>query len=220
MTASDNVGPWFKYGIMIFVALMMLGITLAVTYIAFYFLGTIIAGIVLIVCIFVIFAIIMRFISEGVPASTFEEKVAKDGTKKLRQVIIRDPEYGTVWFNEQGYITPTQRGVYFFYGFPNLFGVKKLIINTLTNAEMAANPIIIEGTHPESYPDEFYIETDHAIKVKGAVNNYLELKAYDSALSIMAQHGTLMREGIAGSPGLKKNVTTDISVEDLTKKGY
>lgn len=181
--------------------------------------GIIAGGITLVVFVIVFFGFLYRFINIEVPSFMWEEEVVRSGTKLLREIIVKDPKYGTKWFDEKGYLAVTQRGCYFYYGYPFIFSHKKMIINMLTNSEVAMNPIVIEGAAPEEYPDGKYVSTSHKITVKGGVNDWAEQKQWESGIQIVNRMGSLMREGMAASPNLPK-IAKDISVDDLLKMGF
>jgi hypothetical protein len=215
------VSTYFKYFVLIFIVTIISIICLVFALLTFQYAGIIAGSIVTLILAGCIIAIIFKFASTGLENMTFEEQVARDGKKFVRQVIVRDTDNNMEWFSEKGQMVATQRGVYFFYGFPYFFGHKCLIINTLTNEEMSANPIIIEGAAPQEYPNQKYIETIHAIKVKGAINDWAEQKAYDAGLSLVKEYGKGIRQAVAGNPdALKKNMSSNISVDDLLKQEF
>lgn len=212
------ISNYYKYLIMLFTSLLIIAISLGLTYLAFQYAGVIGGAFVGLVCFAVFIGIVLKFVSTGLTEYTFEEAVMNEGAKFDRQVIIKDPEYGLVWFNKKGKIVPSQRGTYFFYGYPFLFGHKTLLINSLNTEEIAGNPIIIEGNHPHEYPDMLYIETNHPIVIKGGEKEfYLEAKSYSSGLEIWSRHGKSVREAIASRTDTK---IANVSLDELTRPEY
>lgn len=214
------VANYYKYILLVLTVMVIGGAGIILTLMAFATFGIIIAGFIALMTLGAIIGVMNKFLSEGVPNYTYEEEIAREGTNLVRHVIIKSPKYDNlIYFDKIGQMTPTQRGVYFYYGYPFLFGKKKMIINNLTEAELASNPIIIEGML-HYYPNELYVETNHAIKIKGAVSSWQEIKQYDAATEMVANNGTFVREIMAGVPELKSKIAHDITIDDLTKKGF
>lgn len=211
---SGEISHFYKYGVMAFTFIVLLAITITVVPLAFQQFGLIIGVMSLVAMVSIIFGLLMKFLTVGLPNYNFEETVANMGVKMMRQVILKDPKTGLEYFNEKGFLSPTQRGCFFFYGWPFLFAHNKLVINNLTSDEMAYNPIVIEGMYAV-YPGELYIATEHEIKVKGSVSGWSELKAYEGATELVSNTGVLIRESIAASPAMKAKVGSDITVNDL-----
>jgi hypothetical protein len=129
--------------------------------------------------------------------------------------VVIDPVYGTQHFSEIGYLIYTPRCDYFYYGFPFLFGHKKMMINKLTSEEKERNPIIIEGDPPDVKPDGLYLETNHAIRVKGSTDGWADQKRFEAGIDMVADTGVLVREAVAANPETKRKLGENVTLDQL-----
>lgn len=218
------VSTYYKYLILVFSeAIIITFAFFTVSFINTY--GLVFGAIVLLIFAGLGYKILSIFLFQGLPEYGFEEAVeeeafARYGSRMVKNVIVENPDNGIVWFNEKGYLVKTQLNCFFFYGYPFIFGKRRLIINDLSEAEIVANPLHIDSrTPPAIFPNgDKYIATASEHLVKGSSGGWFDMKQYGAALDIASSTGKLVKEAVSMNPKLLKSKMGDVPLESLSRE--
>ncbi|MHB1764755.1 MAG: hypothetical protein ACYCS1_04350 [Gammaproteobacteria bacterium] len=195
---------------------------LGLAFILGYYFGLIPAIVVGIIAFAICLAEVALIYKSRIPADTFRDMILQETDGSLpRRVIIQDPVYKTIKFDQTGDLVETQLGTYFMYGHPWEFPKKWLIINRLLPQQAARKLIIIQGVVQYMGNDTKYVETpNRLLDKKGAVVGYADLILMESAYDIINKTKRFTNEAITMNPKVIKNKLEKININDLNPPQY
>jgi len=202
--------------LMAFGAIAILGFF--ATMFAFQYLG-LIGGITsLIATIFSAFGILAIFIIRHAPVESFYDTVKEQGRPLGKMVIIKDAKSNNIWFQEMGELIMTDKGGFFFYGHPFIKPRRILLINSLTSAEATPQFIVINGI-PRFKDRMLYVETNHAVLIKGKPTTYEDLIESIAATDTISRLSDNVRKAIGGNNEFIKDKTDKMRMDEFDKGG-
>ena len=188
------------------------------TMFAFQYFGLIGGIILLITTIFSAFGILAIFIIRHAPVESFYDAVKEQGRPQAKMVIIKDEKTNTMWFQEMGELIMTDKGGFFFYGHPFIKPRRILLINSLSSAEAVPQFIVINGV-PRFKDRMLYVETNHAVLIKGKPTTYEDLIESIAATDTISRLSDNVRKAIGGNNEFIKDKTDRMRMDEFDKGG-
>ena len=206
----------YIYMIIAFGAIAILGFF--ITTFAFQYLGLLGGIISLVATIFSAFGILAIFAIQHAPIETFYDAVKNQGRPMAKMVIIKDAKSNNVWFQEMGELVMTDKGGFFFYGHPFIKPRRILLINSLTSAEATPQFIVINGI-PRFKDRMLYVETNHAVLIKGKPTTYEDLIESIAATDTISRLSDNVRKAVGGNTKFITEKTDKMRMDEFDKGG-